>query len=39
MDELQKEYALRVNLLAVNPIYIRYNEFFDNSHEKWGTYS
>ena len=38
MDELQQEYALRVNLLVVNPIYIRYNEFFDNSHEKWGTY-
>jgi 2-hydroxychromene-2-carboxylate isomerase len=38
MDELQQEYAVRVNLLVVNPIYIRYNEFFENSHEKWGTY-
>jgi hypothetical protein len=38
MYDLQQEYALRVNLLVVNPIYIRYNEFFDNSHEKWGSY-
>ena len=38
MDELRQEYAMRVNLLVVNPIYIRYNEFFDKSHEKWGSY-
>lgn len=38
MYDLQQEYALRVNLLVVNPIYIRYNEFFDNSHDKWRPY-
>lgn len=29
---------MRVNLLVVNPIYIRYNEFFDKAHEKWRPY-
>ena len=38
MYELQQEYALKVNLLTVNPIYIRYNDFFDKSHEKWRSY-
>ena len=38
MYDLQQEYALRVNLLTVNPIYIRYNDFFDKAHEKWRPY-
>jgi 2-hydroxychromene-2-carboxylate isomerase len=38
MHQLQSEYALTVNLRVVNPIYIRYNEFFGNSHEKWRPY-
>ena len=38
MFDLQREYALRVNLLVVNPIFIRYNDFFDKAHEKWRPY-
>jgi 2-hydroxychromene-2-carboxylate isomerase len=38
MYDLQQEYAMRVNLLVVNPIYIRYNDFFDKAHEKWRPY-
>ena len=36
--DLQQEYTMRVNLLVVNPIYIRYNDFFDKAHEKWRPY-
>ena len=36
--DLQQEYTMRVNLLVVNPIYIRYNDFFDKGHEKWRPY-
>lgn len=36
--DLQREYALQVNLRVVNPIYIRYNDFFDKAHEKWQPY-
>jgi len=28
MLELQRDFTARVNLRVVNPIYIRYNEFF-----------
>lgn len=38
MYDLQREYALRVNLRVVNPIFIRYNAFFDKAHEKWRPY-
>ena len=38
MYELQQEYAVTVNLRVVNPIYIRYNDFFDKIHEKWRPY-
>lgn len=38
MYDLQQEYALRVNLRVVNPIYIRYNDFFNKAHEKWQPY-
>jgi 2-hydroxychromene-2-carboxylate isomerase len=38
MFDLQQEYALHVNLKVVNPIYIRYNDFFDRAHEKWQPY-
>lgn len=38
MYDLQKSYDMQVNLLVVNPIYIRYNEFFDRAHEKWRPY-
>lgn len=38
LHDLQRDYAMRVNLLVVNPIYIRYNEFFDKAHEKWRPY-
>ena len=38
MYDLQQEYALRVNLRVVNPIFIRYNDFFDRAHEKWQPY-
>ena len=38
MFDLQKTYDMQVNLLVVNPIYIRYNEFFDRAHEKWRPY-
>ncbi len=38
MYDLQQAYGLRVNLLVVNPIYIRYNDFFDKAHEKWRPY-
>ena len=38
MYDLQREYALRVNLRVVNPIYIRYNDFFNKAHEKWQPY-
>lgn len=38
MYDLQRQYALQVNLRVVNPIYIRYNDFFDKAHEKWQPY-
>ena len=38
MFDLQQDYALQVNLKVVNPIYIRYNDFFDRAHEKWQPY-
>jgi 2-hydroxychromene-2-carboxylate isomerase len=38
MHELQRDYNARVNLRVVDPIYIRYNEFFKLSHEKWMPY-
>ncbi len=38
MYDLQQEYLLGVNLLVVNPIYIRYNDFFDKAHEQWRPY-
>jgi 2-hydroxychromene-2-carboxylate isomerase len=38
MYDLQQGYALRVNLRVVNPIYIRYNDFFERAHEKWQPY-
>ena len=38
MYDLQQEYALRVNLRVVNPIFIRYNDFFNKAHEKWRPY-
>ncbi|MCB1703613.1 MAG: DsbA family protein [Halioglobus sp.] len=38
MYDLQREYALQVNLVTVNPIYIRYHEFFDKAHDKWRPY-
>ncbi|MEH6582465.1 MAG: DsbA family protein [Halioglobus sp.] len=38
MYDLQHEYALKVNLRVVNPIYIRYNEFFEKAHETWRPY-
>jgi 2-hydroxychromene-2-carboxylate isomerase len=36
--ELQRDYTARVNLRVVNPIYIRYNEFFQKAHRKWMDY-
>jgi 2-hydroxychromene-2-carboxylate isomerase len=36
--QLQQEYELRVDLHVVNPIYIRYNDFFDKAHDKWRPY-
>jgi 2-hydroxychromene-2-carboxylate isomerase len=38
MLELQTHYTAKVNLRVVDPIYIRYNEFFDKAHEKWFPY-
>jgi 2-hydroxychromene-2-carboxylate isomerase len=38
MLELQTDYTAEVNLRVVDPIYIRYNEFFDKAHEKWLPY-
>ena len=38
MYELQQEYAVTVNLRVVNPIYIRYHDFFDKIHERWRPY-
>ena len=38
MLQLQTDYAAKVNLRVVDPIYIRYNEFFDKAHEKWLSY-
>ena len=38
MLELHREYNVNVNLRVVNPIYIRYNEFFTNVHENWKKY-
>ena len=38
MFELQRDYTAKVNLRVVDPIYIRYNEFFDKVHEKWLSY-
>ena len=35
MYDLQQEYALQVNLHIVNPIFIRYNDFFQKAHAKW----
>lgn len=36
--ELFTDYTARVNLRVVNPIYIRYNEFFQKAHRKWMDY-
>lgn len=38
MFDLQQDYALKVNLRVVNPIFIRYNDFFEKAHEKWQPY-
>lgn len=38
MYDLQNTYDMQVNLLVVNPIYIRYNDFFDKAHDKWRPY-
>ena len=38
MLELQRDYTAKVNLRVVDPIYIRYNEFFDRAPEKWLSY-
>ena len=38
MYELAQEYSLTVNVRVVNPIYIRYNDFFDKAHEQWRPY-
>ncbi len=38
MYDLQQTYALQVNLHVVNPIFIRYNDFFSKAHEKWRPY-
>lgn len=38
MFKLQEEYALNVEVHVVNPIFIRYNDFFDKAHEKWRPY-
>ena len=38
MLELHREYNVNVNLRVVNPIFIRYNEFFTNVHENWKKY-
>ena len=38
MLELQRDYTAKVSLRVVDPIYIRYNEFFDKVHEKWLSY-
>lgn len=35
---LQRDYTLRVQLRVVDPIYIRYPDFFDRAHEKWKPY-
>lgn len=34
MLELHRDYTARVNLRVVNPIYIRYHEFFDKAPKK-----
>ncbi len=38
MHELQRDYTVQVNLRVVDPIYIRYHEFFELAHEKWRPY-
>jgi 2-hydroxychromene-2-carboxylate isomerase len=38
MYDLQQTHTLRVNLIVVNPLYIRYNDFFDRAHDKWRPY-
>ena len=38
MLELHRDYTAKVNLRVVNPIYIRYNEFFDKAHKNWMPY-
>jgi 2-hydroxychromene-2-carboxylate isomerase len=38
MYELQRDYLVKVNLCTVDPIFIRYNEFFELAHEKWRPY-
>ena len=36
--ELQTDYTAKVNLRVVNPLYIRFNAFFDKAPEKWLHY-
>ncbi len=36
--ELQRDCTAQVNLRVVDPIYIRYHEFFEFAHEKWRPY-
>jgi 2-hydroxychromene-2-carboxylate isomerase len=38
MFDAQQEYDMQVNVHVVNPIFIRYNDFFDRAHEKWRPY-
>lgn len=38
MLELQQNYTARVNLRVVDPIYIRYHDFFKQAPEKWLPY-
>ena len=38
MARVRETHAMKVNLLVVNPIYIRYNDFFEKAHEKWRPY-
>ena len=36
--ELQTDYTAKVNLRVVDPLYIRFNAFFDKAPEKWLHY-
>lgn len=37
--DLQREYAVAINLRVVNPIYIRYHDFFDRAPDQWMNYT